>query len=150
MGPTGQKGERGEMGRAGDRGERGERGHQGIQGLLGSRGQIGPTGAPRHPGHNIKGQKGEPGSQGTPGGIANCGQTYVRWGRTVCPHNQGKQLVYSGRAGGSWYNSGGGATNYVCMPDNQDYLQNDSSVQGHNYIYGVEYWWAKDFYGCIF
>ena len=47
--------------------------------------------------------------------------------------------MYSGRAGGSWYSQRGGATNYLCMPDDPDYLQFDSSVDGYNYIYGVEY-----------
>ena len=69
----------------------------------------------------------------------NCGQTYVRWGRTTCPGNQSTELIYTGRAGGSWYIKIGGATNYLCMPDNPDYLQYDSRVQGHNYVYGVEY-----------
>ena len=63
----------------------------------------------------------------------------VRWGRTSCPGNQSTELVYSGRAGGSWWNQDGGATNYLCMPDNPDYLQYDSGVQGENYVYGVEY-----------
>ena len=49
-----------------------------------------------------------------------------REGRTTCPRNQSKELVYSGRAGGSWYSKTGGATNYLCMPDNPDYLQYDS------------------------
>ena len=42
-------------------------------------------------------------------------------------------------AGGSRYDRGGGATNYLCMPDNLDYLQYDSHVQGYNYVCGVEY-----------
>ena len=53
--------------------------------------------------------------------------------------NQSTELVYSGRAGGSWYNSGGGATNYLCMPDDPDYLLYAASVQGYSYVYGVEY-----------
>ena len=47
--------------------------------------------------------------------------------------------MYSGRAGGSLWSKTGGATNYLCMPDNPDYLQFDSRVQGSSYVYGVEY-----------
>ena len=47
--------------------------------------------------------------------------------------------MYSGRAGGSWLSKTGGATNYLCMPDDPDYLRYNSAVQGRNYIYGVEY-----------
>ena len=68
-----------------------------------------------------------------------CGLTYVRWGRTTCLGNQATELVYSGRAEGSWYDKTGGATNYLCIPDNPDYLQYDTRVQGYGYIYGVEY-----------
>ena len=39
----------------------------------------------------------------------------------------------------SWYNRNGGATNYLCMPDNPDYLQYDSGVPGYGYVYGLEY-----------
>ena len=89
-----------------------------------------------------QGKKGEPGVQGLTGpagSVMNCGQIYVRWGRTTCPGNQSTELVYSGRAGGSWWSQTGGATNYLCMPDNPDYLQYDSDVQGRNYVFGVEY-----------
>ena len=81
------------------------------------------------------GPQGEQGVQGPPTG----GAVYVRWGRTSCPTDQGTQLLYSGRAGGSRdYHQGGGA-NHLCMPDNPDYLQYDSGVQGASSIYGVEY-----------
>ena len=101
------------------------KGERGVQGVGGPMGLQGPPGAQ--------------GPQGTPGSAENCGQTYVRWGRTVCPQNQGTELVYSGRAGGSWWSNSGGATNYLCMPDNPDHLQFASGNQGNNYVYGVEY-----------
>ena len=53
--------------------------------------------------------------------------------------NQSTELVYSGRAGGSRWNSPGGATNHLCMPDDPDYLQYGAGVQGPSYVYGVEY-----------
>ena len=102
-------------------------------------GLIGPRGPP---GQGEKGEsrdRGVPGLPGPTGRTVECGQTYVRWGRTTCPGNQSTELVYSGRAGGSWYRKTGGATNYLCMPDNPDYLQYDSRVQGNNYVSGVGY-----------
>ena len=34
----------------------------------------------------------------------------------------------------------GGAANYLCMPDDPDYLSYQSGVQGYSYVYRVEYW----------
>ena len=60
-------------------------------------------------------------------------------GPTTCAANQSTELVYAGIAGGSWWNGNGGATNYLCMPNDPDYLQYGSGIQGRNYVYGVEY-----------
>ena len=131
------RGRDGRDGRDGERGIPGERGEKGDKGVVGLTGPRGPQGQ--------EGEKGEPGGQGVPGlsgptgPRVECGQTYVRWGRTICPGNQSTELVYSGRAGGGWWSKTGRATNHLCMPDNPDYLQYDSSVQGENYVYGVEY-----------
>ena len=121
-GPRGPMGPPGPTGRQGGQGMKGERGFQGVGGPMG-----------------LQGPPGAQGPQGAPGSAENCGQTYVRWGRTVCPQNQGTELVYSGRAGGSQHSQTGGATNHLCMPDNPDYLQYASGVQGNSYVYGVEY-----------
>ena len=144
-GPPGEKGEHGEKGDVGLTGAQG----QGTPGPRGPIGLQGPTGRDGRPGlHGMKGERGFQGvggpmglqgPRGPPGSAESCGQTYVRWGRTVCPHYQGTELVYSGRAGGSWWSKTGGATNHLCMPDNPDYLQFASGVQGNNYVYGVEY-----------
>ena len=64
---------------------------------------------------------------------------YTRWGRTTCPSRQGTELVYSGRAGMSHYTHRGGASNYLCMPDNPQYSTYAAGVNGHSYVYGVEY-----------
>ena len=49
------------------------------------------------------------------------------------------QLVYVGRAAGNYYNQGGGAE-YLCLPDNPNYLRYTNGVQGGRaYLYGVEY-----------
>ena len=133
-GEKGERGTQGEMGQQGERGQRGEKGDKGVVGLNGPRGPQGPEGE-----KGESGDRGVPGLTGPTGPQVECGQTYVRWGRTTCPGNQSTELVYSGRVGGSWYSRPGGATNYLCMPDNPDYLQYDSSVQGRSYVYGVEY-----------
>ena len=124
----GRDGRDGEGGPPGARGEMGPPGPQGPAGERGPQGVVGPKGA--------TGPMGLPGPQGVP---CNCAQTYVRWGRTTCPVNQSTELVYSGRAGGSWWSQTGGATNYLCMPDDPDYLQYAPGAQGASFVYGVEY-----------
>ena len=48
--------------------------------------------------------------------------TYTRWGRSSCPNNTDAQLVYSGRAGGTYYGSRGGSADKSCLPDDPDYI----------------------------
>ena len=132
-GERGEKGERETQGEMGQQGERGERGRKGDKRAVGLTGPRGPQGQEGEKGES--GNRGFPGLPGPTGPPVECGQTYVRWGRTTCPGNQSTELVYSGRAGGSWYRETGGATNYLCMPDNPDYLQYNSG----NYVYGAEY-----------
>ena len=86
----------------------------------------------------VRGSRGEPGLLGPPAG----GAVYTRWGRTTCPTDQGTQLLYAGRAGAAHWQHKGGATNYLCLPSNPDYLQYESGVQGFGLISGVEYWYA--------
>ena len=47
--------------------------------------------------------------------------------------------TYVGRAGGTYFAHRGGAANYLCMPDDPDYLSYTPGVQGNNYVYGAEY-----------
>lgn len=139
-GPPGEKGDRGLRGEPGVRGTVGPQGPAGLPGLVGQAGVKGPPGRPGPLGPlGPPGSPGQPGPPGPPGPLQNCscGATYIRWGRTTCPEST--ELVYSGRAGGSWYNRGGGATNYLCMPDDPDYLQYTNGNQGTNFVYGVEY-----------
>ena len=136
-GPPGPAGERGPQGVVGPQGTTGREGATGLQGRTGPEGATGPMGATGQQGPpGQQGQQGVAGPQGTKG-LSNCAGMYVRWGRTTCPVNQSTELVYSGRAGGSKYNSGGGATNYLCMPD--DPAQYAPGAQGPNFVYGVEY-----------
>ena len=123
------------MGPPGPQGDKGIPGTQGPPGLYGPRGPVGETGLRGDPG--LPGPQGEQGAQGPPTG----GATYIRWGRTVCPSDQGTQLVYSGRAGGSHRFHKGGAANYLCLPDDPDHLQYQSGVQEISYIAGVEYFY---------
>ena len=99
----------------------------GPQGVAGNKGDRGDTG--------LTGPQGECGPQGP---LAIGGAVYVCWGRTVCPSDQGTELVYSGRAGGSCWSHQGGGANHLCLPDDPDHLQYGSGTQEYN-IYGVEY-----------
>ena len=132
-GPHGVQGIPGPQGERGATGDKGERGLQGERGIVGPRGIVGLKGAT-----GDKGNHGDPGLLG-PQGPTIGGAVYVCWGRTVCPSGQGTELVYSGRAGGSHYDHSGGGANHLCMPDDPEHLQYTSGVQGHGYIYGVEY-----------
>ena len=52
----------------------------------------------------------------------------------------GTQLVYAGRAAGSWFNHKGGGANYLCLPNEPSYLQYQSGTQAfRDYPYGSEY-----------
>ena len=109
---------------------RGRDGRDGRDGVPGPRGLQGQRGD--------QGQKGEQGVTGRPG-PRNGGVVYTRWGKSSCPSVSGTTLVYAGRAGGMEHTQKGGAANYLCMPDDPDYLSYRSGVQGYNYVYGTEY-----------
>ena len=65
---------------------------------------------------------------------------YTRWGRTTCPTTSGTQLLYAGRAAGSLWNDRGGGANYLCVPEQPQYLSYTSGTQsGRAYLYGAEY-----------
>ena len=85
-----------------------------------------------------QGQRGEQGVAGPPG-PRNGGVVYTRWGKTSCPNVTGTELVYAGRAGGSLFRHMGGGANYLCMPNDPDYLQYHPGVQDHSPVYGAEY-----------
>ena len=96
-----------------------------MQGAKGETGLSGPPGLP-----------GGPGPAGPP---IHGGVTYNRWGRTSCPSVPGTQLLYKGRMGGSFWSHSGGGANYLCMPEDPEYLSYVAGVQGYNYVYGTEY-----------
>ena len=85
-----------------------------------------------------QGQRGEQGVAGPPG-PRNGGVVYTRWRKTSYPNVTGTELVYAGRAGGSWYSLTGGGANYLCMPNDPNYLQYSPGVKGLSPVHGVEY-----------
>ena len=136
-GIDGRDGKDGVNGEKGEQGLLGPQGLQGKQGIVGPRGQVGEKGM--HGDSGLRGPRGEQGPQGP----ATGGVIYTRWGRTTCPTDQGTQLLYSGRAGGTHWQHTGGAANYLCMPDDPDHLQYNSGVQGQGYIAGVQYYYSS-------
>ena len=132
----GKDGRDGRDGVPGPRGPQGQRGEMGLQGPVGGRGEKGEPGASGPQG--LAGQKGEPGVAG-PSGPRNGEVVYSRWGKSSCPNVTGIELVYAGRAGESWYSHTGGGANYLCIPDDPDYLAYQPGVQGFSPVYGAEY-----------
>ena len=128
---------RGRDGRDGENGEQGLQGLQGKQGIVGPRGPVGEKGM-----HGDTGLRGPQGEQGPQGPVTG-GVIYTRWGGTTCPTDQGTQLLYSGKAGGTHKHHKGGGANYLCMPDDPDHLQHQSGVQGQGYIAGVQYYYSS-------
>ena len=105
---------------------RGRDGRDGRDGLPGVRGIVGLPGP--------KGDKGVPGPKGDGAG----GVVYVRWGHDSCPDG-GAQLVYVGRAGGSYYAEKGGGGNPQCLPLDPKFYKTVSGLQNWGFIYGAEY-----------
>ncbi|XP_078697934.1 uncharacterized protein LOC144925716 [Branchiostoma floridae x Branchiostoma belcheri] len=68
------------------------------------------------------------------------GAVYVRWGRKTCPDSLGTEMVYSGVAGGTWYDQSGGGTNYQCLPTDPQWGRYLDGVEEYKaYMYGAEY-----------
>ena len=64
----------------------------------------------------------------------------MRWGRTTCPTTNDTELLYKGKATGSHYTQTGGGANYICLPDQPEFLSYTPGVYEHqSYIYGAEY-----------
>ena len=51
----------------------------------------------------------------------------------------GTELVYAGRAGGTYYDNIGGAANRLCLPEDPDYLPETAGFSGSSTIWGAEY-----------
>ena len=64
--------------------------------------------------------------------------TYVRWGHDQCSSTA--QLMYSGRAGGSFYTHPGGGSNPQCLPLDPNFLREINGNQVYRgLMYGAEY-----------
>ena len=48
-------------------------------------------------------------------------------------------MVYTGRSGGTHYNTRGGAANKLCLPEDPDYLTETAGFSGQSIIHGTEY-----------
>ena len=51
----------------------------------------------------------------------------------------GTELIYAGRAGGTNFNTQGGAANRLCLPEDPDYLTEMAGFSGQSIIHGAEY-----------
>ena len=126
---------------------RGRDGRDGRDGMAGSTGPQGPPGERGDPGgpqgpRGLTGQTGPSGPKGQTGlpGPKSGGVTYVRWGKSSCPDVTGTQLLYVGRAAGTFFNTNGGASNYLCMPETPQYtLSYTPGSQSYSEIHGTEY-----------
>ena len=105
-----------------------------TSGATSCEGDVGPQGAP-----GMKGDKGDTRAVGPCGPSCSGGLTYIRWGQTTCPDTPGTELIYSGRAAGSYFDQKGGTSDYLCSPDTPQYLTSRPGVQGNSPIYGTEY-----------
>ena len=66
---------------------------------------------------------------------------YIRWGRTTCPGN-GSESVYNGFAGGSHFETPGGAASMLCLPPDPDWdggKYDDTFNLLNGLIFGTEY-----------
>ncbi len=101
------------------------RGRDGLPGISGPRGE--------------KGETGDKGPQGPPGPSSG-GVVYTRWGRTTCPSTPGTELLYAGQVGGTHHHVRGGGANFLCMPNDPEYvLSHRDGITDFARIGGVEY-----------
>ena len=128
-GRDGQPGLNGRDGLPGLTGRDGQKGHPGNDGPKGKPGYPGPDGP--------AGPKGPPGPPGESRGGG--GDTYVRWGKSVCPEVYGTSLVYAGWAAGSHYTHNGGGANYLCVSKTPEWLRYKAGNDNRGLLYGAEY-----------
>ena len=75
----------------------------------------------------------------TTGTSSATGTTYTRWGNSSCPSVNGTELLYAGKAGGTYFTKSGGGVEKLCLPDNPDYLPGTTGFSGYAFIYGAVY-----------
>ena len=91
------------------------------------------------------GPAGPTGAQGPPGPRSG-GATYIRWGRTTCPDTEGTELVYKGRAAGSYWDHSGGGANYLCSVC---YIAPRETVLMIPGKYTCPSGWTREYYGYL-
>ena len=65
---------------------------------------------------------------------------FTRWGRTTYPITNDTELLYKGKAARSSWDQTGGGANYICLPDEPEFLSYTPGISEHqSYIYGAEY-----------
>ena len=99
--------------------------------MMGTTGIKGSTGSPGR-----TGQKGDTGPPGSSAPVVG-GVIYNRWGKSSCRPEA--DLIYAGKTGVTLGYHQGGAANYLCMPDDPEYMAYRSGVQHHSRVYGAEY-----------
>ncbi|XP_071845737.1 uncharacterized protein [Apostichopus japonicus] len=125
----------GPAGAQGPPGSEGERGRDGRDGRDGDRGPKGDNGDCESASVASNNQQSFTGSAPTSN---NTGVIYVRWGRSECPVTS--ELLYSGVAGGAHYSNKGGASNYLCLPQEPIYDEPEATAHSdRGYLYGSEY-----------
>ena len=82
-------------------------------------------------------------------GASGTGATYIRWGKTSCPNVTGTELIYAGRAGGTYFNTRGGAAIKLCLPEDPDYLTETAGLSGQSVIWGAEYQFSGNIHSGI-
>ncbi|CAI9737346.1 Hypothetical predicted protein [Octopus vulgaris] len=65
------------------------------------------------------------------------GSLYTRWGRTTCPPYS--NIVYDGVVGGQHYDSTGGGSNLLCLPNDPIWANFTTDLEVAATIYGSEY-----------
>ena len=121
--------------RTGDQGDSGSQCSTLIRGCDGHDGQPGVNGDPGPQGP--KGSEGPAGAKGEKGERGSSGATYVRWGRTVCP--PGAERIYEGLASSTANSVGGGTDESLCLPNDPEYLSNDTTNWALGTLYDIQY-----------
>lgn len=63
---------------------------------------------------------------------------YTIWGKANCPTTEGTQTLTQGRAASPYHNDEGGASNYMCLPNNPSFLTMTSGIV-QSEVVGVRY-----------
>ncbi|XP_071491078.1 uncharacterized protein, partial [Diadema antillarum] len=144
-GPQGPPGPPGSSGPSGPPGASGRDGRDGRDSLFDLRGLDESQDRGQEPDKILLNSKDDASAWQSVGQLQSDNQTskrnsvlYVRWGKPDCP--QGAELVYSGSVGGEFFSNSGGASNYLCLPDEPIYDEVETSVHNdRGLVYSSEF-----------